>query len=205
MKPIRLSTHLCLAAQVALGGSGCVAPAEPPSEPLPVPFVVSDYYSPDGYFGDGEVQGFVDLQKSCPERAPGTQGDCYSLTYRVGVKRYAGIFWQHPHNNWGFAPGHQVSPGATRITFFARGHSGGEVLSVGAGQMDTLPRHDSFKLEQKTIGLTTSWTPQEVSFNGANYASAGNDGVLGAFLITLAAPADDATTVLYLDDIKWAK
>jgi hypothetical protein len=183
--------------------AGCVSPAEPPSEPLPIPFVVSDYYSPDGYFGDGEVAGFLDLVKACPQRAPGGQGDCYTLTYKVGIKRYAGIFWQHPHNNWGFAPGHQVTPGATRITFQARGQNGGEVLTAGAGQMDTLPHHDSFKLEEKTVGLTTAWTQQEVPFRSVSYQ--GDDGVLGAFLISLAAPADDATTVLYLDDIKWAK
>ena len=38
-------------------------PAEPPAEPLPVPFVVSDYYSPDGFFGDGETRGLVELTK----------------------------------------------------------------------------------------------------------------------------------------------
>jgi hypothetical protein len=183
--------------------AGCVAPAEPPSEPLPIPFVVSDYYSPDGYYGDGETQGYLNLAKSCPQRAPGGQGDCYTVTYRVGSKRYAGVFWQHSHNNWGHAPGHRVSPGATRITFQARGQKGGEVLSVGAGQMDTMPHHDSFKLEEKTIGLTTDWVAQEVLFRGLEYQ--GDDGVLGAFLISLAAPADDATVVMYLDDIKWAK
>ena len=183
--------------------AGCVSPADPPREPLPIPFVVSDYYSPDGYYGDGEKPGFLTLIKTCPQRAPGGQGDCYTLTYRPGILGYAGIFWQHPHNNWGFGAGHAVSPGATRITFQARGEKGGEVLTVGAGQMDTTPHHDSFKLEERTVGLTTSWAAQEVLFREANYQ--GSDGVLGAFLVSLKAPADDSTTVYYLDDIQWAK
>lgn len=181
----------------------CVSPAEPTREPLPVPFVVSDHYSPDGFFGDGETRGRLELAKQCPDRAPGALGDCYTVTYRPGVKRFAGIFWQFPHNNWGFWPGLEVAPGATRITFRARGSLGTEVLNAGAGQRDSPNAHrDAFKLEETTVALTREWKTHEVQFRGAAYQ--GDSGVIGAFMFTLRAPDDDATTVLYLDDIRWA-
>jgi hypothetical protein len=74
------------------------------------------------------------------------------------VKRFAGIFWQFPHNNWGFWPGLEVAPGATRITFQARGNLGTEVLNAGAGQRDSPNAHrDAFKLEETTVALTREW------------------------------------------------
>jgi hypothetical protein len=176
-----------------------VSPAQPPPEPIAVPFVVSDFYSPDGFFGDGETRGQVDLVKSCPSRAPGAQGDCYTITYRPGVKRFAGIFWQHPHNNWGDRAGHKVGPGAMKVTLQARGKAG-QLISVGGGQKDSQPFHDDFQLEEVSVGLTDSWTPQQIPFRGMTYAS----GVIGAFLVTVKAGDDDAAITFYLDDIRWA-
>jgi hypothetical protein len=179
-----------------------VSPAEPPPEPLPLPFVVSDYYSPDGFFGDGETRGKVDLVKSCPTRPAGAQGDCYTITYHPGVKRFAGIFWQHPHNNWGDRPGHRVTPGATRITFQARGPAG-QTISAGAGQRDTQPHHDVFQLEESSVTLTEGWQPGEVLFREMDYQ--GPSGVLGAFVVSLRAPDDDHSIVFFLDDLRWVR
>ena len=176
-----------------------VSPAQPPTEPIAVPFVVSDHYSPDGFFGDGETRGLVDIVKSCPGRAPGAQGDCYTITYRPGVKRFAGIFWQHPHNNWGDRAGHRVAPGATRVTLQARGPAG-RLISIGAGQRDSKPFHDDFQLEEVSVALTESWAPQQIPFRGMTYPG----GVIGAFLVSLKAADDDAPITFYLDDIRWA-
>jgi len=180
-----------------------VSPAEPPHEPLPVPFVVSDHYSPDGFFGDGEKRGALDLAKECPARAPNAQGDCYTITYKPGIKRFAGIFWQHPHNNWGFWPGHTIAPGATRITFQAKGARGGEAATVGAGQKDTKnPHNDAFRLEEITVAMTDRWTTHEVPFRGETYQGA--SGVIGAFVLSMAAGDAEGPIVIYLDDIRWA-
>jgi hypothetical protein len=193
--PITITTLL------GFGAAGCVGPAEPPSQPLPVPFVVSDYYSPDGHFGDGEKRGFLEVEKQCPNRAPGGRGDCYTVTYRVGDKRFAGVFWQHPHNNWGFWPGHKIAAGAKKVSFRVRGQKGGEVVSFGAGQKGEHEHNDNFKLEEVTVGLTTSWEDKEIPFRGMSYD--GPSGVLGAFLISMSAPADADAMVFYLDDIRW--
>jgi len=179
-----------------------VEPATPPAEPLSLPLVVSDYYSPDGFFGDGETRHSLELERSCPARPPGAAGDCYTLTYRPGARRFAGIFWQYPHNNWGFWPGHSIQPGASRITFQARGQRGGEPLKVNAGQKDSANQHkDSFQLEELSVPLATEWRGYELPLQDADYR--GPSGVIGAFMIALAATDDDAPVVVYLDDIRW--
>jgi hypothetical protein len=174
-----------------------VSPAQPPPEPIPVPFTVSDFYSPDGFFGDGETRGQLDLVKSCADRAPGAQGDCYTITYRPGVKRFAGIFWQHPHNNWGDRAGHRVAPGATKLTFQARGPAG-QLVSAGAGQKDSQPKHDDFQLEELSVSLTPTWTRQEIPFRGMTYA-----GVIGAFVVSIKAGDSDDPITFQLDDVRW--
>lgn len=191
-----------LALACCLGTGACVAPAEPPRQPIPIPFVVSDYYSPDGFFGDGEVEGHLALSRDCPSRPAGARGDCVTITYRPGPKGFAGIFWQHPHNNWGDFRGHEIAAGATRITFFARGNRGGKVINVGAGQAG-MPLSDSFKLEEVQVAMKNEWTRHEVPFRGANYR--GENGVLGAFVFSLPGAENDETTVFHLDDIRWDK
>jgi hypothetical protein len=181
---------------LALSACG-VSPAQPPSEPIPLPFIVSDYFSPDGFFGDGELRGQLDLVKSCPSRAPGAQGDCYTITYRPGVKRFAGVFWQHPHNNWGDRAGHRVAPGATRVTLQARGPAG-QLISVGAGQRDSQPMHDDFQLEEVSVSLGEAWARTEIPFRGMTYS-----GVIGAFLVSIKAGDKDDPVTFYLDDLRW--
>ena len=80
--------------------------------------------------------------RSVPTAPPGARGDCYTITYRPGIKRFAGIFWQHPHNNWGFWPRPRRSPPAppaspSRPAAPGRPRS----LNVGAGQRDSPNAH----------------------------------------------------------------
>jgi hypothetical protein len=179
---------------------GCVAPADPPVEPVPVPFAVSDYYSPDGFWGDGETFGFMDVQRVCPDRPADAQGDCYTVTYRPGPKRYGGIFWQYPHNNWGFERGRQIgaAPRASRSPSRARR----AVRSWGSAPASRQARHaDGFSLSTQKATLGTAWAPQEMLLRGEPYN--GKDGLLGAFEVVFEAPPGDGATVFYLTDIRW--
>lgn len=194
----RVATVLVL---MGLGGCG-VQPADPPAEPIPLPMVVSDFFSPDGFWGDGEKRGALDLLRECPTRVAGASGDCYQIIYIPGAKRFAGINWQYPHNNWGFAPGRKVAAGATRITFSARGAKGGERVGFGAGQPDASNGFgDSFSLSQLSVELGKEWASYEVPFEGQTYQ--GSSDVIGAFIVSLTAGDDDQPLVIFVDDVKW--
>jgi hypothetical protein len=196
----KMSARLgCLA---VLACAACVSPAPPPTEPLPVPFVVSDYYSPDGFWGDGETRGSLDVQRTCPDVPAGAAGDCYAIRYLAGAHRFAGVNWQYPHNNWGFDPGRHVRPGANRITFSARGAAGGEQVGFSAGQTGTANLfNDSFSLSAEKVTLTGAWTDYTVLLRGESYD--GRDGLIGAFVVSLAAPSDDRPVVFYLTNLRW--
>jgi len=188
---------------LALGGAGCgVHAADPPDVPVPVPFAVSDYYSPDGYWGDGETRGALVVDKSCPARAPGAVGDCYTITYRPGDHRFAGINWQYPHNNWGTQPGLPIAAGAARITLQARGQRGGEKLGVGAGQGGDHPHRDGFTIGPLDVDIGAQWGALAIPLGGQSYQGA--DGVIAAFVVSLnAGPDEQGPIVVYLDDLRW--
>jgi hypothetical protein len=190
-----------MSAAIAVLAAGCgVRPAEPPDVPVPLPFAVSDYYSPDGYWGDGEQRGALVVEKSCPQRAPGAAGDCYTITYTPGDRHFAGINWQYPHNNWGTEPGLPIAAGATRITLQARGRRGGEVVGFGAGQGGPNAHKDGFTVGPLEADITAAWAPLSIPL--ASYQ--GGDGVIAAFVISLnAAPDEEGPIVVYLDDIRW--
>jgi hypothetical protein len=197
-------------ALVALLLAACVSPEEPPREPIAVPFAVSDLYSPDGFFGDGATKGHLAADKTCPDRAPGALGDCYTVSYRPADRNFAGIYWQFPHNNWGQAPGHVIAAGANRISFQVRGSRGNEEVAFGAGQPrnanpSMFPYYDRFMLAPAPMTMSTSWTRQELPLS--NYG--GPSGVIGAFLLSIDAKQidrgdPDAQLVFYLDDLRWA-
>jgi hypothetical protein len=199
-----MSSRRCVGATLALlSASGCVSPADPPPEPVPVPFTVSDYYSPDGFWGDGATRGSLDVQRVCPEPLlAGAAGDCYAVSYTAGASRFAGVNWQYPHNNWGFDRGRQIAPGATKISFAARGSVGGEVVSFSAGQTGTVnPHNDAFSLSADRLTLTTDWIRHSVLLRGETYN--GPDGLIGAFVISMVAPDTNQPMLFYLTDVRW--
>lgn len=198
---------------IALLGA-CVPPtAAPDDAPLPVPFAVSDHFSPTGYMGDGTTIGVVNMVASaCPSRAPGATGDCYQVTYTPPVPTasgWAGVYWQYPGNNWGGYPGHTVQPGATHATVWAMGTAGGEPVTFKVGGIAvgdaTQAYHDSISASAAPVTLTTQWQSFSVDFGGAKY-----DEVLGGFawIVNLPAPGSGPPSsqpiVFYLDGITWS-
>jgi hypothetical protein len=194
-------TTTCLPLLVLAAGCG-VTGAEPPLEPVPLPFLVSDYFSPDGHWGDGRTRGAVQIEKSCPARAPGAGGDCYTVTYTPRDLRHVGINWQYPHNNWGTEPGLRVAAGARGVRFQARGERGGELAAFGAGQVGTRnPYDDGFSVGPLDVDLGKDWASFEIPMRGQDYQVPG--GVVAAFTLKIDAPEGQDRVVIYIDDVRW--
>lgn len=139
---------------VALFAFGACAPeAGKPKAPPTGPFVVSDYFAPSGAMGDGATPGNVSIDAaSCPARASGARGTCYSFQYldtkpyetatsrQTGVCNWAGLFLQYPAGNWGTAPGLPiVAAKLSRATFSVAVAEGSELVTFQIGGIGTRP------------------------------------------------------------------
>jgi hypothetical protein len=183
----------------------------PDDEVLSVPLTVSDFFSPTGYLGDGATVGPLNMiADTCPTQSPNALGDCYVVTYTPPLAAtYAGIYWQYPGNNFGAYYGHNIAPGATKVTVWARGENGGEQITFKVGGIatsdSTQPFHDSLQESGPLETLTTTWTQYTVPFNGDTYKE-----VLGGFAWVMTPPVQangvpsTKPIVFYLDDIRWS-
>lgn len=162
--------------------------------PAPIPFAVDSYFVPSGYMGDGETSGALLDDASCPMRAGEKKGLCHHITWKPGAKGWAGIYWQYPDGNWGAAEGRDISPGATRVSFWAWGKTGGEKVNFLVGIQEA----DGFHVESGDITLTTQPTQYFVKLAGAQYTK-----VVGGFGWSSGTSDGSTPVVFHVDDIQW--
>jgi hypothetical protein len=162
--------------------------------PSSIPFAVDDVYAPSGFMGDGESPGALVDAPTCTMRAGEKKGLCHHVTWKPGMKGWAGIYWQYPDGNWGTKPGHSIAAGATAISFWAWGSKGGEKVDFFAG----INPPDGFKVETGDITLTTTPTQYFVKLGSAKY-----DVVVGAFGWSSGTSDGKTPVQFYVDDIQW--
>ena len=168
---------------------------------IKAPFEVSNYFYPSGWMGDGEEgEKYIQLNDQWREDCHSAP-TCVRITYRPNKKGWAGIYWQYPDGNWGDSPGRRIK-GARRLTFWARGKRGGELVQFKAGGISTQGKkyHDSFEIAMGSVELTKEWRRYEIDFTGADLSS-----VLGAFAWTANRSGNPEGLTFYLDDIRYEK
>lgn len=193
----------------------------PNTDTLPFAVDTAVRFIPSGYEGDRSAVT-MPTDPTCNGNRSGSSalGSCHPVTYKplapgVGVAGWAGVLWQHPVNNWGTAPGYGIPPGATKVSFWARGARGGEVVTFLVGfrvnPSPSAPCTDAFSGSLNQT-LTTAWTQYTISLGGQTYGP----GVISPFGFVLAAagqPVGDAgagdggagalAVSFFVDDIEW--
>lgn len=117
--------------------------------------------------------------------------------------RWAGVYWQQPANNWGTIPeaGYDLQ-GAEKLTFWARGDQGGEVIyefKMGGLSSGDYPDSDSASIGP--IELSTEWEKHEIDLRGRDLSH-----VIGGFAWATNIDVNDPNgIVFYLDEIKYEK
>jgi hypothetical protein len=168
------------------------------SEPLVIkaPFDVPSYFYPSGWMGDaGGPDGKKHLDFNDQWKDKCHSGSmCIQIRYRPASQGWAGVYWLYPDSNWGDQPG-RVVEGATKISFWARGQAGGEVLTFKAGGSHNKKYVDSFEKVNLPEVLTTDWKHCEISLRGADTHS-----VIGAFAWSTNCSGG---CVFYLDEIRY--
>ena len=135
---------------------------------------------------------------------PFSGNSCIRIEYHdVSGNKWAGIFWQNPANNWGTVPnaGYNLN-GATKLTFWARGEKGGEIINefkVGGISNGAYPDSDSASIV--FVQLEKDWKKYEIDLRGKDLSY-----IIGGFCWATNLEANDPEgIVFYLDEIRFEK
>ena len=87
----------------------------------------------NNFFPTGNMGDFssAKIDTYCKEM-PYAGSTCVKIVYQPKPGQtygWAGLYWQYPPNNWGNIPKAYDLIGATKLTFWARGKDGGEIIN----------------------------------------------------------------------------
>jgi len=128
--------------------------------------------------------------------SPHSGETCLKISYG-GPFDWVGVVWQHPANDWGDKPGGYNLTGATKLTFWAKGEMGGELIDFGLGILGSDKEYyDTAIVDLKGIKLKANWKKYTIKLKGKDLSR-----IKTPFLWTLAGARDNIT--FYLDDIRF--
>lgn len=166
------------------------------------PFDIWSKFTASGWMGDGESQKVKYLHlfeawKTNPHSTP----LCIKITYTPGPVGWAGIYWQNKPDNWGDKPGENFQRiGYKKLTFWARGENGGEVVEFKGGGIDARKEGktyiDSFEVSSGKVVLDKNWKQYTLDLDGKDLSS-----VIGGFCWVASSTANPEGLTFYLDDI----
>jgi hypothetical protein len=135
---------------------------------------------------------------------PFSGDSCIRIEYENNSgTRWAGMYWQEPGSNWGSIPNAGYDLGeATKLTFWARGQEGGEIINefkMGGIVSGEYPDSDSAGIGP--VKLTKQWEKYEIDLRGRDLSH-----VIGGFCWATNIDVNDPEgVVFYLDEIRYEK
>jgi len=161
---------------------------------------IQNLFSPSGWMGDGEYgRDYVEFSEIATDN-PHSPPDAIKITYSFGPKGWTGIYWLNEADNWGDNPGNNYSSeNISRVTFWARGKIGNEVVEFKSGSIKNANKKykDSYMATSGRVRLTKEWQQYEINLVGKDLSS-----VIGGFCWVASKDFNRSNTVtFYLDDI----
>jgi hypothetical protein len=156
-----------------------------------------NHFIPSGWMGDYSDIHFNDASTENPH-----SGDtCIKITYSPRSPQgsgWVGMYWQTPANNWGDRPGGFDLTGKRRLTFWARGAKGGEVIAEfkmgGIGGQNG----DSDSVSTGSIVLSKEWQKYTVGLADRDLHH-----IIGGFCWSATRDSNPNGMTFYLDDIRY--
>jgi len=166
-------------------------------------FDIAAQFTASGFMGDGE-QGtrYTNLMEAWRDN-PHSPPTCIKVVYSPGPNGWGGIYWQNKPNNWGDKPGEDFSrAGYKKLTFWARGETGNEVVEFKAGGINAPGKQyrDSFEISAGKIQLGREWKQYTLDLEGKNLSS-----VVGGFCWVATKSANQGDVTFYLDDVNYER
>lgn len=156
-----------------------------------------NHFLPTGWMGD-----YRDIRLDVSSRNhPHSGKSCIKVIYTAAGTQgngWAGIYWQTPANNWGDKPGGYDLTGKRRLTFWARGDKGGEIIAEFKIGGITGESGDSSEAGTGSIVLTPEWRKYTIGLADKDLTH-----IIGGFCWTAARDANPNGITFYLDDIRY--
>lgn len=158
-----------------------------------------NHYIPSGFMPNGECLTFNDKwTENCQSGST-----CMKIEYDVECSRlsqkWAGIYWLNPPNNWGSKKGGFNLTGASKLTFWAKGEVGGEVIqevTIG-GISGNYPDTDTAVIGP--VILSNEWRQYTIDLRGKDLSY-----ISGGFSWSTSEDVNpDAACTFYIDEVKY--
>ncbi|MCX7940897.1 MAG: OmpA family protein, partial [Endomicrobia bacterium] len=152
-----------------------------------------NYYAPTGYMGDAS-----DINMSASNEVLTLNGyPSLKLRYSPrGIQKWIGIYFQNPAGNWGSYKGGYDLRGAKKLVFYARGDTGGEIISyVGIGGIKG-KYPDSDVLQVGPVKLTKDWKKYTIDLKDKNLSY-----ISGGFFFVIETKDNPLGCTIYFGDI----
>ena len=149
-------------------------------------------YTPSGWMGEVKA---IRLDPAC-QTSPHTGKTCLRCEF-AATTGWGGVAWQHPADDWGAQDGGYDLTGAKRLSFWARGEQGGEIVDFKFGVISRDQTYfDTAHGALPNTVLTSEWRRYEIPVEKQDLSR-----IMTGFVWSLASPG--RPVVFYLDDIQW--
>lgn len=209
MMRVSFKTWPLIVAAVLLASAGCRSHTQPPPKSgvganakveAAARVNIQNLFTPSGWMGDGEYDRKYIVLAGDDRTQPHAQPTSIKIAYTFGPQRWGGLYWQNFPNNWGDKPGNNYSgKGLSKVTFWARGETGDEVVEFKVGGIDSPGKQyrDSVETTLGRVTLTTEWKQYTIDLSGQNLNS-----VIGGFCWVVSSDYNSASRIVfYLEDI----
>ena len=173
-------------------------------------------FFPTGNMGD---LSNAEINIYCKE-LPYSGSSCIKIAYKAKPGQaygWAGLYWQYPPNNWGNIPKAYDLTGATKLTFWARGKDGGEVINKFQVGGITGKYRDSGIASIGPITLSKEWKKYTINLRNMNNSIIISDEdkecwpfmeplsrIIGGFCWATSLEANNSQSItFYLDEIRF--
>ena len=157
-------------------------------------------FTPSGYMPNGECLKMDDTWRENCQEGKSCIKVIYDVTCSSKSRRWAGIYWLNPADNWGDRKGGYNLTGAKKLVFWARGEKGGEKIAEfrmgGVGGGRDYPDSDTASIGP--VILTSHWKEYEVDIRDKNLSY-----ISGGFAWIANVDDNPASCTFYLDNIRY--
>ena len=157
-------------------------------------------YTPSGYMPTGDCLNLDDAWQYDVKEGKTCTRIVYDVACSWEGRKWAGMYWQNPPDNWGTRKGGYNLTGAVRLVFWAKGEMGGERIEEfrtgGLGGSQTYPDTDTAIIGP--VILTKEWKEYTIDLRGKDLSY-----ISGGFAWVTNVDANPHHCTFYLDNIRF--